>query len=303
MSLKHSVAHSRCLNTCKYGPFPAVDDSDVPGQSNGNCSDDVVNGRCDLLDFFPVWLDLKHILAALPPGNGVEYRLRSRGLRFVYTGLTNGAAGSYLREECGTCGERLNQKAFEATTLPCGDTRRESETVLSKKFLDELRIDGAKGILMVEGVSTFASLHLDVVRSATDELIVSARLPLSLSNVEDMINRVNLRGGGEAVVTPGCAIPPDKGTNVVFLHGLRVNPEMARAWGSECFKKLWQCGSNARFHSVTWFSDDGYLLTDWLEQGAFKYHVNVCHAFDAAPHLKDYVNGLSGRSVIMAHSL
>lgn len=79
----------------------------------------MVNGRRDLLDFFPVWIDLNHILATLPPGNGVAYRLRSRGLKFIYTALTNERAGSYLREACdNSCGARLNRKAFEGPTLP-----------------------------------------------------------------------------------------------------------------------------------------------------------------------------------------
>lgn len=174
---------------------------------------------------------------------------------------------------------------------------------LSEAFLGLIWGNGGKGVLLVEGASPQARLELEIV-DPYGEPILSKRLSLDVSPVEEMFNRVNLRGG-PAVVTPGTALPPSNGKHVVFLHGLRVDPSMARAWWSEGFKKLWQSGSNARFHGVTWLSDDGFPINgiDIMDQGAFKYHVNVCHAFDAAPHVRNYVNGLSGQKVVMAHSL
>jgi len=90
--------------------------------------------------------------------------------------------------------------------------------------------------------------------------------------------------------------PCSDSKNVVFLHGFNVTPEEARAWHSEMFKRLWQSGSKARFHAVTWRGDVGW-------PNALRYHEDVVSAFATAPHLKNYVNGLSGEKIMMAHSL
>jgi len=95
--------------------------------------------------------------------------------------------------------------------------------------------------------------------------------------------------------------PYANGKNVVFLHGFNVNADEARGWHAEMFKRLWQSGSNARFHGVTWKGDERIL--DSFGIPVFHYHENVENAFLTAPHLKNYVNGLSGQKVIMAHSL
>ncbi len=45
--------------------------SSVPGQSPGNHSDNIVNGHSDLIDFFPVWLDLHDLLKQFPPSEDI----------------------------------------------------------------------------------------------------------------------------------------------------------------------------------------------------------------------------------------
>ncbi|MGD9611517.1 MAG: hypothetical protein AB7V22_01290, partial [Kiritimatiellia bacterium] len=82
----------------------AAGDSDVPGKDDGNASDDTVNGRCDLPDFFPVWLDLGQALALLPPGGTIQYKLKQANdaVKAVYTDLDNERAGKYLIEDGNT---------------------------------------------------------------------------------------------------------------------------------------------------------------------------------------------------------
>lgn len=93
----------------------AEGNSDIPGQTvswlpgsrTPNCKDQRVNGRCDLTDFFPVWLDLSSALMDYPPTNsGVVYRLsqRNEALKFVYTNLTCDTAGEFLIAETNTYG-------------------------------------------------------------------------------------------------------------------------------------------------------------------------------------------------------
>jgi hypothetical protein len=61
----------------------ASGDSDVPGAVTGlfefdhrtpNHDDEVINGRCDLVDFFPLFLDIKQLMEVLPPSNAIRYK-------------------------------------------------------------------------------------------------------------------------------------------------------------------------------------------------------------------------------------
>ena len=69
---------------------------DVPGGNDDrDCADDKVNGRCDLLDFFPVLIDV----------NGVEdwssytWKLVSTSVNVVFTQLQTGNAGDFHTKE------------------------------------------------------------------------------------------------------------------------------------------------------------------------------------------------------------
>ena len=89
------------------------------------------------------------------------------------------------------------------------------------------------------------------------------------------------------------------GTSVVFIHGFRVDAEGARAWNAEMFKRLWQSGSNAKFHAFTWRGNDGVV-----EEGGLNYHANVVHAFEtAAAFAATNAQSVSGSTTVIAHSL
>lgn len=97
--------------------------------------------------------------------------------------------------------------------------------------------------------------------------------------------------------TNGGALPPSNGKNVFFVHGFKVDEEGSRAWNSEMFKRLWQSGSNARFHGVEWNGNESW------QNGSLNYQDNVFNAFLAAPILSSYVNSVGGQKTILAHSL
>jgi len=86
--------------------------------------------------------------------------------------------------------------------------------------------------------------------------------------------------------------------DVFMAHGFRVSENEARAWGAEFFKRLWQEGSRARFHCVTWSSDTG---------PAISYEDNVNNAFATASSYAARVNAVKAANqsqvVVMAHSL
>jgi hypothetical protein len=166
---------------------------------------------------------------------------------------------------------------------------------LSEAFVNLIRADGNKGVLLVECSSPLASLELEIV-DPSGEPVAARHLYLRASRVEDMYHRVNLRGG-PAAVTAGAALPPSNGKHAVFVHGFNVDAQKARAWNAEMFKRLWQSGSNARFHGVTWKGDIGRI-------NGLNFREDVVSAFAAAQHIRDYVvSSLSGEKIVMAHSL
>ena len=297
---RHRVATNEVfrfwVNDDKDNGDIASGDSDVPGQSNSNCDDWVVNGRCDLLDFFPVWLDLKRTLDLLP-AEGVVYRLKNAdgALKLVYTGLTKDDAGSYRKQDCAVCGLSFDQNAHEAATVAVTAEGLE----LPPAILNLIRNDGQKGVLMMEGVAeTQSPLVLEVWKDG--EMLCKAVMPLSLSGVGDMYRTVNLRGMTNPGVLDEPANNPDSlsnGKNLVFLHGYQPDSgdsgDMS-VWLSEMFKRFHQSGSLAKFHGVLWYSNQG---------DAMDYQKNVVNAFSTAPLLKAYVDGLSGPVVVAAHSL
>lgn len=83
-------------------------------------------------------------------------------------------------------------------------------------------------------------------------------------------------------------------TNVFFVHGANVSEQDARAWASEMFKRLWQSGAQMEFYPIAWESDIG---------PSYNYQVNASNAFVTASRLAPYISQVSGRKVVIAHSL
>ncbi|NLE73578.1 MAG: hypothetical protein GX604_02965 [Actinobacteria bacterium] len=291
-------------------------DDDLPGRSGGlfgsaDYGNGDVDGRSDLLDFFPVWLDLHDALNVLPTTDGAEYKLShaDEALRFVYTDLTKSQAGNYLTTEGSTYGPSFNQDAFEADTIEVSS----SGVTLSTDFLDKIAANENKGILMMEGAGdTTAPLVLEVWKDGNKGC--EAELPIELSTVEDMYRWINVRdvaGGSESRDTD-TAEPdnyPDSycnGKQFIFVHGYNVHEEGARAWNSEMFKRLYQSGSRAMFTAVTWHGNDGQIgWIPFVPDVTPDYYVNVEHAFETASNLVSIISSTNvpGTKYIAGHSL
>ena len=80
--------------------------SDIPGQTteanyitNDLTGEGVVHGARDLIDLFPVYLDIKQLLTVLPPSDSIKYKLKQAdsAVNFVYTNLTRDHAFDYQR--------------------------------------------------------------------------------------------------------------------------------------------------------------------------------------------------------------
>ena len=115
------------------------------------------SGRADLLDFFPVWLDIGEALALLDamPGGGVTVRLsqKNNALAYVQTSLSTNDAGSFLVSEvAGLDSAETRKITADGVTLP-------------GSFVDAVRADPSKGVILIEGrAETGEPLVLEIRR-------------------------------------------------------------------------------------------------------------------------------------------
>ena len=294
--------------------------TDIPGtpmKSSGyiNADDFYVNGVRDLIDFFPVWLDIKDLLSAYDPGS-YTYKLQSadESLNFVLTDLEALHAGYYLRGDDNDL--QIPQALGNANTIAVS----KGGTVLNAGFLESIK-GGTKGVILLEGKKVSSSPLELAVYDSNQARVFSVKLNLSLSGVEQMFRHENLSRVTNKDLVPGpgstageldrldepkncpdvqcTGIDSINGKNFVFLHGYNVNGQEARGWQSAMFKRLFWSGSKARFYGVTWYGWDSQLAGVTPN-----FHVNVQHAFATAPDLKSFLyNNVFGEVTIAAHSL
>ena len=282
-----------------------------------------VDGRCDVLDFMPVWIDVGRALKQLErTGDEIELTLSNDdgAVNVVWTSLSADGARRFLTEDIGGCGESLTQRLKDAKTIHV----TEDEIRLPKKFVEAMRDDSAKGVILVEGraversISSSSPLKLRFYRKpctpGDGSHIFEMSLPLSISPVEDMFRWVDERWvcGDTNGIPSRMGLPwnnPDSecdGRHFVFVHGYSVSAQSARGWASEMFKRLWQSGSRAMFTAVDWYGDDSLGAVSFppgYSDEAPNYYVNVEHAFATASRFARDCAALEGQKVLLAHSL
>jgi pimeloyl-ACP methyl ester carboxylesterase len=294
-----------------------------------NVYDNYVNGVRDLIDFFPVYVNIKNVLSVFDPGS-YTYKLKSEdgSLRFMLTDLKPETAGDYLTG---------SETSLEpATTLGGAETYKITKDGVTLKdlstgseFLRKIKDEG-KGIILLEGrKASDKPLVLAVYNNQTSVEVFSTSLKLSLDGVEQMFRHKNLIK--DSVITDGTTdennddtVPdPEHGSklggepdrlgdpanlpdsesnqqNFVFIHGYSVNGQQARGWHSEMFKRMYWSGSRAKFWGVSWYGFRTQLL-DWITPD---YHINVRHAFNSAKAFKDFLSStLCENITVTAHSL
>ncbi|ABQ24274.1 transglutaminase domain-containing protein [Geotalea uraniireducens] len=265
-----------------------------------------IPGTRDLVDWFPVQLDMKGLFNAYPPGV-YDYFLSnaSQSLRYVNTDLAPSESGTYLTDVQAANGLIASQEIKAVAANPA--------TPIDPLLIQAVR-DG-KGIILLEAVlSTSSSLKLQI-RDQAGAHRYEMSLPLSIAGVEQMFRHKNLSqdGGGPApAATEGDRIVlqnfPYTETNdkhFVFVHGYNVNPQQARGWNAEMFKRMYWSGSKANFWGVTWYGWDSQNFMGPWDFRTGNYHINVQHAFKTAPAFSDFINlPLGGKDVtVAAHSL
>jgi hypothetical protein len=264
-----------------------------------------VNGRSDLVNFFPVALCLSNIFQWLPPTNGFEYRLvqNDSAVKFVYTSLTPTNIFDYLTNTAsygyGTNFDEAvtNADTIQVPNIPPG-------IALDTNWLAWVRTNGGTGIILMEGcAATVKPLWLVIWKDG--QLLGGVPLYLSITGVEQMFRHLNFSYVNGTVNVPSRADatnePPTNDKNFVFLHGYNVNQQQARGVLSEVFKRMYWSGSKAKFYGVTWNGAE----SQWSSVGFTpNYHTNVVNALQTASHLADFLGTLpSNKTAVAAHSL
>jgi hypothetical protein len=290
-----------------------------PSSPAANYKDQVVNGTRDLIDFFPVFLDLKQLLTVLPPTTpGVTYKLKQAesALNFVYTNLTRDHALDYQTQLPTTGFSDTLDKAPGVAITHQITAAGVDLAQYCPSFLTGIR-DSGWGVILIEGrATTTAPLVLSVEKDGT--VIAEVKLDLRISNVEDMFRHVDMTqvpkkydGSTYTLPAPVSATHtgdpgeawPDSQTNgkyFVFLHGFNVDGQRARGWNSEVFKRLHVLGSKARFVGVSWHGATGIKLG-----GSYTdYHGAVFNAFQTGDALAGALSFTGSADVTLAaHSL
>ncbi len=255
----------------------------------------VVDGTRDLIDFFPVHLDILRLINTYDPASYL-YRLRNTdsALNYVVTDLGPTNSGDYLTGSNGTI-----EPARTLATAPTISISSVSANILTASYI-ALRpevLNAAKlgkGIILVEGYKpTQNPLTLEVYDKDLNKVFETS-LNLSMDGVEQMFRHKNLmrqmyqiEQQFPGIIPPSGVLPvaghsvpnegmPDRLTasdfsnslhfsgfdadsdnkDFVHVHGYNVNGQDARGEQAEVFKRLYWSGSRARFWGITWFGYD-----------------------------------------------
>jgi len=292
--------------------IPQAFSPDSTGETQG-----FVDGARDLVDFFPVFLNVNELLRFLPHdqvGHTVKYKLKHAdgAINFAYTGILQSQALDYQRQILSTgFGDSFSQSPKLAATHRITATGYD----LSSTFLNGVR-DSDWGVILLEGRDTTVT-PLVLAIEKDEATIVELKLSIRLRGVETMFRHLNLRDGTDmpqdlpvkVSKSGGAGLPsqmgnpsafPDSLSNgswLVFVHGYNVGAQDSRGWESELFKRFYWSGNKARFIGVDWLGNpDG-------EDIPADYHQAVMNALPTAGKLAGKLNALSGTKTIVGHSM
>jgi hypothetical protein len=261
-------------------------------------SDLKVDGMRDLVDFFPLYFDLKKALKVLPSSK-YQYFLKHSEDAFKFfedndAVIDGSVAGQGVRSffDDVTKAEGFKEKAVNHVNA--------AGFQLPNSFLSAA--ENEKGVLLFEVTKETEEPIVLEVRKSSGEVVLTHKMFVKTSKVEKMYRSANMRGatggtGGLPSSYGDRGEPyPDSLTNgnyFAFIHGFNVTGEAARGWHAEIFKRMHQMGSKARFIGISWHGD---VSPD--------YHEAVEHAFIASTQLASFLQiEEDAELTIAAHSL
>jgi hypothetical protein len=291
--------------------------------SDGSGNDvGLVQGSRDLIDYFPVFLDIKQLLTVLPPSTAVKYKIKQAdgALNLIYTNLTRATALDYQRKVLTSgFGPALTQSAQIATKYritPAGIDIFSGSSGSSAFFDAVTNHDG--GVILIDARATTAKPLTISIEKTDGTVIAEVSLNIKTGPVEQMFRHLNLHdrnlpglngsmpGGAaqpEALGDP-TGFPDSPNSNsrwLIFVHGFNVSGQASRGWNAEMFKRTYWSHNKARFVGVSWFGNPDQVL-----DAVSDYHLAMRNAMATAPVLAQAINALDGvasTKTMFAHSL
>ena len=222
---------------------------DIRNSSNGT-----VDGRCDLINFLPVAVDVGAFVTNWN-ANAIYYRLEAgngglQSSKIAFADVDWARIGETpFGTDCDIHGNDLHAAPVSVlgawTNLPSAFVTR--------------TLSGSSTLLMeFPSAARYAPLRLKVYSKADDALLFSSSIMLHVGDVSQMVGRLNLRsaaGGSGGVPTRLTTTdwPPEahEPGNVVFVHGYNMEEDKEVApWAQNVFKKLWWAGLDRGFVAV-----------------------------------------------------
>jgi pimeloyl-ACP methyl ester carboxylesterase len=276
-----------------------------------------VHGRRDLVDFFPVYLNVGSLFQSNALSAGISladtnYQFvlsQADGtLRFVYTELSPTNYMNYLRDT-NESGSLANAIAWPI--YPTGTVLNSIWITGTNNLFSDIATNN-RGIILVEAATNTTQPLVLTLYHGTNQ-IAQTMLPLSITGVEQMFRSKNLLLESDSRAVPDRLIdsavpnePDTTDTNFVFIHGYNVNPTQARGVAADMYKRMYWSGSHAKFWAVTWYGYDtqGSFGLPGLGDVTCDYQINVDHAFNTASNLSVFLSSLPGGPItVAAHSL
>jgi alpha-tubulin suppressor-like RCC1 family protein len=278
-----------------------------------------VDGARDLVDFFPLFLDIKRLMETLSPTEyGFYLKHETGALNMVETSLfpsgtptTN--SGAYLRD------------LHWARELEKAESRRVTKGGIQLSYDTLSKIINGSGVVLMEAREKTTQPLVLEVRKHEGGAVASFQFPISVAGVESMfrmknmvmevdarnpnipeyVEAKNLQETVPSRLSEPQNYPDELCSNdwFVFIHGCCTSQEGARGWHSEIFKRLFWSGLSAKFLGITWRGDESSGVYSPITDGTPNYHQNVIYAFATGRALAPFINGLPGRKVVAAHSL
>ena len=278
---------------------------DYAGQiadTSPNASDLKVNGKADLLNFFPIKIDL-----------GSLYKVFGSAAKFTLKDTANCMHYCVLKDF----------SSYNFFDLASSSVYTQEGTLLENAALSNLGSDGIDlnnlsgdgsepHILALEAAGfVYPDEGLTLVVTFGEQEIYREQLKVRILSIDWLFRNVSLRGAEEnSAFVPYIPETPSNrpdsetdGEHIIFVPGYNVNEEGSQQWGRAIFKRLWWAGFRGMFTVVDWRGDYSQVDIPGMGNIAVNYYQNVNNAFSSAQALSAACAALPGEKTILAHSL
>lgn len=307
-----------------------------------NHKNDFIDGSRDLIDFFAVAIDLHDLLNRDGAEEyKIALRHKDNAVNVVYTAMDINNSDEYLNElKVDNLGPTFFGKAqtingLKSIPMSKIQSGKEADNNIPTWFTELIKEDKNKGVILVE-INKLTEKPLELVVYKEGDEVMSKELPLRVVNIEDFYLQVNLRGPQSSLVheIPGVSIAAEENStlwgdsnsppslaglyqtwltrkqalqgklpdttnllnNFILVHGFNVSEDSGKEFMNETYKRLYHSGSNAVFTGVHWNGNQGMIT-------ALNYWRNNENAFYTADDLTSFINSISGRKSVAAHSM